>query len=163
MRKLEFLSNLSGICRRGCICLGRMVFCEVIRQVLRTWAPVNFKLALFHPILDPIKEHVHGFCTFLFKCTIDVPCGSGIVSFHWCGGLFVPSFLQCSSEDSSFLCIYKNCSNFCDKLLPLPQPPVRARTDARTNTSAQRATQLRRVLARVYAVTIQNQITTTVP
>jgi hypothetical protein len=36
-----------------------------------------------------------------------------------------------------------------DKLLPLPQPPVRARTDARTNPSAQRATQLRRVLARV--------------
>jgi hypothetical protein len=50
-----------------------------------------------------------------------------------------------------------------DKLLPLPQPPVRARTDARTNPSAQKATQLRRVLARVYAVSIQNQITTTVP
>jgi hypothetical protein len=50
-----------------------------------------------------------------------------------------------------------------DKLLPLPQPPVRARTDARTNPSAQRATQLMRVLARVYAVSIQNQITTTVP
>jgi hypothetical protein len=50
-----------------------------------------------------------------------------------------------------------------DKLLPLPQPPVRARTDARMNPSAQRATQLRRVLARVYAVSIQNQITTTVP
>jgi hypothetical protein len=50
-----------------------------------------------------------------------------------------------------------------DKLLPLPQPPVRARTDAWTNPSAQRATQLRSVLARVYAVSIQNQITTTVP
>jgi hypothetical protein len=49
------------------------------------------------------------------------------------------------------------------KLLPLPQPPVRARTDARTNPSAQRATQLRSVLARVYDVSIQNQITTTVP
>jgi hypothetical protein len=50
-----------------------------------------------------------------------------------------------------------------DKLLLLPQPPVRARTDARTNPRAQRATQLRRVLARAYAVSIQNQITTTVP
>jgi hypothetical protein len=49
------------------------------------------------------------------------------------------------------------------KLLPLPQPPVRARTDVRTNPSAQRATQLRSVLARVCAVSIQNQITTTVP
>jgi hypothetical protein len=51
----------------------------------------------------------------------------------------------------------------CVKLLPLPQPPVRARTDARTNPSAQRATQLRSVLARVYADSMQNQITTTVP
>jgi hypothetical protein len=51
----------------------------------------------------------------------------------------------------------------CVKLLPLPQAMLRARTDARTNTSAQRATQLRSVLARVYAVPRQNQITTTVP
>jgi hypothetical protein len=52
----------------------------------------------------------------------------------------------------------------CVKLLLLPQPPpVRARTDACTNPSAQRATQLRSVLARVYAVSIQRQITTTVP
>jgi hypothetical protein len=51
----------------------------------------------------------------------------------------------------------------CVKLLPLPHPPVRARTDARTNPSAQRVTQLRSVLARVYAVAIQNQTTTTVP
>jgi hypothetical protein len=50
----------------------------------------------------------------------------------------------------------------CVKLLPLPHPPVRARIDARTNPSAQRATQLRSVLARVYAVSRQNQITTTV-
>jgi hypothetical protein len=51
----------------------------------------------------------------------------------------------------------------CVKLLPLPHPPVRARTDAPTNPSAQRATQLRIVLARVYAVSRQNQVTTTVP
>jgi hypothetical protein len=36
----------------------------------------------------------------------------------------------------------------CVKLLPLPQPPVRTRTDARTNPGAHRATQLRSVLAR---------------
>jgi hypothetical protein len=51
----------------------------------------------------------------------------------------------------------------CVKLLPLPQPPLRARTDARTNPNAQRATQLRSVLARVYAVSRQNQITNIVP
>jgi hypothetical protein len=51
----------------------------------------------------------------------------------------------------------------CVKLLPLPQPSLRAGMDARTNSSAQRATQLRSVLARVYAVSRQNQITATVP
>jgi hypothetical protein len=48
----------------------------------------------------------------------------------------------------------------CVKLFPLPQPPC---APARTNQSAQRDTQLRSVFARVYAVSIQNQITTTVP
>jgi hypothetical protein len=51
----------------------------------------------------------------------------------------------------------------CVRLRPLPQPPLRARLDARTNPSAQRSTQLRSVLARVYAVSRQNQITTAVP
>jgi hypothetical protein len=59
--------------------------------------------------------------------------------------------------------IYELTKDLHDKILPLLQPPVRARTDAWTNPSAQRATQLRSVLARVYAVSIQNQITTTVP
>jgi hypothetical protein len=40
----------------------------------------------------------------------------------------------------------------CVKLLPLPQLLLRACTDAQTNPSAHRATQVRSVLARVYAV-----------
>jgi hypothetical protein len=49
------------------------------------------------------------------------------------------------------------------KLLPLPQPHLRTRTDAQTYTSAQRVTQLKSVLARVYYVSIQNLDTNTVP
>jgi hypothetical protein len=49
------------------------------------------------------------------------------------------------------------------KLLPLPQPQLRARTNAQTNPSAQRATPLRSVLARVCSVSRQNLNTTTVP
>jgi hypothetical protein len=40
------------------------------------------------------------------------------------------------------------------KILPLPQPPLRARTNAWSNPSAQRATQLRSMLTRVYVVSI---------
>jgi hypothetical protein len=54
-------------------------------------------------------------------------------------------------------------SEWCDKYSHSRIPPVCTHTDARTNPSAQRATQLRSVLARVYAVSIQNQITNTVP
>jgi hypothetical protein len=52
------------------------------------------------------------------------------------------------------------------KLLPLPQPHLRTRTYAQTYPSTQRATQLRRVLACAYSVSIQNLntvSTTTVP
>jgi hypothetical protein len=70
-------------------------------------------------------------------------------------------------KDTSHLILHETNSiqvlRGCVRLLPLPQPPVRARTDARTNPSAQRATQLRSVLARVYDVSIQNQMITNVP
>jgi hypothetical protein len=51
----------------------------------------------------------------------------------------------------------------CVKILPFPQPRLRARTYAETNPSTQRATQLRSVLARVCSVSSQNLNTTTVP
>jgi hypothetical protein len=51
----------------------------------------------------------------------------------------------------------------CVKLRPLPQPQLPARTYAETNPSAQRATQLMSMLARVCCVSIQNLHTTTVP
>jgi hypothetical protein len=66
----------------------RMVFCEIIRQILKARAPVHVKLALFHSVFYPIKMHIHGFCPFLFYFTIAVSCGSGIIRFYWRGGLF---------------------------------------------------------------------------
>jgi hypothetical protein len=51
----------------------------------------------------------------------------------------------------------------CIKLRPLPQPHLRTRTYAETNPSAQRATLLRSVLARVCSVSRQNLNTTAVP
>jgi hypothetical protein len=54
----------------------------------------------------------------------------------------------------------------CVKRLPLPQPHLHTRTYTQTYPSTQRATQLRRVLARAYYVSIQNlkhSSTTTVP
>jgi hypothetical protein len=44
----------------------------------------------------------------------------------------------------------------CVKLLPLPQPQLSMRKYVQTYPNTQRATQLRRVLARAYSVSIQN-------
>jgi hypothetical protein len=52
---------------------------------------------------------------------------------------------------------------WCIKQRPLPQPQLRAHTYTETNPSAQRATQIRSVIARLYAVSRQNLNTTTVP
>jgi hypothetical protein len=51
----------------------------------------------------------------------------------------------------------------CVKLLPLPQPHLRARTYTQTYPSAQRATHPKSVLVHVYFVSIQNLNTNTVP
>jgi hypothetical protein len=77
--------------------------------------------------------------------------------------VYIKPALRTRNGRDAYMLLFDHFLGPNDKLLPLPQPPVRACTDARMNPSAQRATQLRRVLARVYAVSIQNQITTTVP
>jgi hypothetical protein len=105
-----------------------------------------------------------------------MPYGTTIQPSHTCNLLLTDLPYQAQQAHilpglvhSSLISVGQLCDNEYsvtfthDKLLPLPQPPLRARTDARTNPSAQRATQLRRVLARVYAVSAQNQITTSVP
>ena len=118
MRNLEFLSDLSVVRRRGCI---RRVFvcdapangfCEIIRQVLKAWAPVNFELALFHPILDPIKAHVDCLGSFLFDCFVhDVVC-SGVIRSQRRWGLCVAQLGECDSERGATLGVVKARSNF---------------------------------------------------
>jgi hypothetical protein len=100
MWNLKFLPDLLVVRWRGFKYLAffvmrqRMMFYELICQFLVARPPIYIKLALFNSVFDPIKSHVHGFCAFLSYCAIDVSCGGGIVSFHWCGGLFVPQFLN---------------------------------------------------------------------
>jgi hypothetical protein len=107
---------------------------------------------------DPYRS-THVF----MKVNLDAPKPTDNV---WIGTshVFLPTFWcsKCDSWSSHHDNFMTNASDGV-QLLPLPQPPLRARTDARTNPSAQRAIQLRSVLARVYAVSRQNQITTTVP
>jgi hypothetical protein len=112
---------------------------------------------LYNLCISSVVDLIHLFLYFSFVisswCLRDFPVSGQITAFAISGERVM--------GDVGF--DERQHVEFADKLLPLPQPPVRARTDARTNPSAQRATQLRRVLARVYAVSAQNQITTSVP
>jgi hypothetical protein len=95
-----------------------------------------------------------------------VECGGYYVVLNWQSHVHEVNHLTWWThnpfEGGSF--VIQGCFElFSVKLLPLPQPSLRARTDTRTNPSTQRAIQLRSVLARVYTVSRQNQITTTAP
>jgi hypothetical protein len=114
---------------------------------------------------------LHNRHYFLIPCCIQVPSWGVLIVHTFFVDLKVLSLLiliWISVFEGLSLLILDKMQSFhflslFVKLLPLPHPPVRARTDARTNPSAQRATQLRSGLARVYAVSRQNQITHTVP
>jgi hypothetical protein len=69
----------------------------------------------------------------------------------------------CQKEAEAKLLSSKYSDDGTVKLLPLPQPQLRARMDTHTNPSAQIAAQLRSVLACVHSVSRQNQNATTVP
>jgi hypothetical protein len=69
----------------------RMVFCEIIRQILKARAPIYIKLALFHPIFDQIKLHIHGFCAFRFIVPLLYPVAV-LLSVSIClGGCLCPN------------------------------------------------------------------------
>ena len=39
--------------------IRRMMFGKIIRFIIPAWLPINFKLALFNSIFDPIETHVY--------------------------------------------------------------------------------------------------------
>jgi hypothetical protein len=92
----------------------RMVFCEIVRQILKTWSPVNFKLALFHPIFDPIKAHIHGLC---FCLIVPLMYPVGVI-------LSVSSGVGC--------CVFPNSSN----VVLMTSPSFALMNTARISASA---------------------------
>jgi hypothetical protein len=58
----------------------RMLFRQIVPQILVSLAPINMKLPLFDPVFDPIEAFIHGPCAFLFYCSTVVSCGCGVVS-----------------------------------------------------------------------------------
>ena len=89
------------------------MFGMIISQILGSRSPVNDKLALLGPILDPIKTHVNGLGSFLFYGAIGKYDSKSVVNLHWSGRLGIPHFLKILAERDGFLLINIGSSHFC--------------------------------------------------
>jgi hypothetical protein len=57
-----------------------MMLCEIVPHIGVTWCPTNVELALFHPVFDLVKSHIHSFGAFLLDCVIDNAICGGVIS-----------------------------------------------------------------------------------
>ena len=68
----------------------RVMFGEVVSEVVGTAPPVHEELPLFDTIFDPVKTHIHGFGSSLFHGAVCDAGGTGVVCLDGSGGLWVP-------------------------------------------------------------------------
>jgi hypothetical protein len=57
----------------------RMVFCEIIDEVVGTFAPVDVELLLGYSVLEPVKMHIHRFRATLFYVLVGNTGGAVVV------------------------------------------------------------------------------------
>ena len=70
-----------------------VIFCEVIPNVLFYWFPV-YKEILFHPLLCPIKYHIHCLRLFRLVVVVKLPSESELYNLIGIGGWLKPSSLR---------------------------------------------------------------------
>jgi hypothetical protein len=63
-----------------------VVICKIMCQTLKSWAPVNMKLALIDSIFDPVKMHIHCPCLFLLDVGVTISCYGVLYDFNGVSG-----------------------------------------------------------------------------
>ena len=71
-----------------------MVLVVIVAQVSDTGLPVDEELTLACAVAYPIKAHVNRFQSFLLDGVVGKAVGGGVVDLDWCGGLWVPQFVE---------------------------------------------------------------------
>ena len=89
------------------------MFGTIIYQVLGSRSPVNDKLALLGPILDPIKTHVNGLGSFFLTVPTGESDRKNVVDLHGSGRLGMPHFLNRLVETDGFLPLDVGISHLC--------------------------------------------------
>jgi hypothetical protein len=90
----------------------RIVFGEVVSQIVRTTAPMDNEVALGNLILNPIEAHVNGFGATLLYSSVCDACSTGVISLDWAWWLGMAHVLERCAKPSSFFSIVKQSTEF---------------------------------------------------
>jgi hypothetical protein len=100
------------LCSHTTVVHGRMMFGEIISQIVTAFAPVDMELVLLLSIFEPVKTHVDGFGTALFHCVIDDTGGTAVVDLERCRGLGMSHVFQDDSKNDPFAGIVETRTEF---------------------------------------------------
>jgi hypothetical protein len=93
--------------------MQRIMLSEIISYIGVTRRPTYIELVLFNSVFDPGEYHVHCFGALFLDCVMNDAICCGVVSFEFCGVLFVAHFRKWCACDSAFFSIHKNGTKFC--------------------------------------------------
>ena len=89
-----------------------MMLVPIVGIILFAWPPIKFKFFLAFSVAQPVKDHVHCFCSLCLNFSIDYCVGHGIVGVDWVGRLFVPQLFEYDAYVDSLSCHVVKCSEF---------------------------------------------------
>ena len=85
----------------------RMMFGEVVGQVVSTMAPENMKITIRNTVTNPVKMHVHSLGAMLTNHVIDDADGAKIVSLNGSWRLRITKLKEGGMEVGGFFSIVK--------------------------------------------------------
>jgi hypothetical protein len=88
-----------------------MVFSKVICKVGFPQPPVYSELILSLTILEPMKMHIHCFCSFGLDSVVDYPFCHRVVCLDWCFWLWVAHFGKYLLDIYCFFALRYNAPN----------------------------------------------------
>jgi hypothetical protein len=91
---------------------GRVMFGEIVSQIVAAFAPVDVELALDSAVLEPIKAHVDGFGAALFDSVINDAGGTTVVDLEGCRWLGMAHFVQDDAEGNALAGVEETGSQF---------------------------------------------------
>ena len=79
----------------------RMVLCKIVHQIGVSWSPVHSKLTLCFAVTEPVKVHVHCFCSFWLNFIIDHAFHCHVVCLDWGAELWMSHFHEYLFKNSA--------------------------------------------------------------